>query len=126
MVVPHGCPDMAFPNPGQYPIRVKQGAHLSRRLTWKAGGRAVDLTGYAGKMQIRDAAGAIRYEFSTSPVAGVGTITLGADGTIVLDSADASAIAVGEYRYDLRLTDTLTRKGYVVEGPFEILPSATT
>lgn len=117
---------MPFPNPGQYPIRVKQGAHLYRRLTWKAGGVAVDLTGYAGKLQIRDNVGTLKFEFNTTPGSGIGTMTLGSDGTIVLDSASAGAIGVGEYRYDLRLTDTLSTKGYLVEGPFEILPSTTT
>lgn len=117
---------MPFPNPGQYPIRVKQGAHLYRRLTWKAGGLAVNLTGYTGKLQIRDGAGTLKYEFNTTPGTGIGTMTLGSDGTIEFESAAASAIAVGEYRYDLRLTDTISTKGYVVEGPFEILPSTTT
>jgi hypothetical protein len=112
--------------PGPYPIRLKAGAHLRRVLTYKAGGQAVNLTGWAGKLQVRDAVGAVKHTLSTSPGVGEGTITLGADGAITLDSSTASAVAVGEYRYDLRLTDGAGRKGFLVEGPFEVLEAVTT
>jgi hypothetical protein len=85
-------------------LEVEQGATFRKRLTWKAAGVPVDLTGYSARMQVRADYGApLLLELGT----GDGGIALGgAEGTIELfiGAADTAKIAWEEAIYQMELT----------------------
>lgn len=112
---------------GTYDIVADQGATFSRVITWRdAAGSAINLSGYAARMQLRsqiDATGAAVFELTTEN----GRISLGGTaGTITLSAAATATAAVpaDTYVYDLELVEgaTVTR---LVQGQFELRGEVT-
>lgn len=114
-------------DPGRYDFTIYQGASFDRTFTWQTGdpATAVNLTGYTGRMQIRQAVGspAAVIELTTSN----GRMTLGgAAGTvaIAITAADTADLAAGQFVYDLELINgaTVTR---LLEGRATISAEVT-
>lgn len=121
---------------GHYDFRgdagvVRRGETFARRLTRRlrnpdgTPGAPIDLTGYAGRMQVRDRpGGTVLLDLST----GNGGMTLGgAAGTIDLlaSAAATAALTPGDYVYDLRLTSGSGVATYALAGSFEVIASVT-
>lgn len=92
--------------PGRYDFTIYQGANFDTTLTWKTGtpATAVNLSGYTGRMQVREsvASTAVALELTTSN----GRMTLGgAAGTIALaiTAADTTTLTPGFYVFDVEL-----------------------
>lgn len=105
--------------PGNYDITIYQGASFDRTLTWEVGTppTKVNLTGYTGRMQIREslAAGTAVIELTNAN----GRITLGGTaGTVRLDmsATDTAALNAGQYIYDLELVSSGGETTRLVEG----------
>lgn len=84
-------------------------ARLYRGDTWERewrltdpSGAPIDLTGASGRVQVRDADGALVAEASTSD----GRLTLGgvAGTAVMVMPYSATAIAPGSYRFDFEIT----------------------
>lgn len=114
-------------DPGRYDFTIYQGASFDRTFTWQTGdpATAVNLAGYTGRMQIRQAVG------SPSPVIELttsnGRMTLGgAAGTvaIAITAADTADLPAGQFVYDLELINgtTVTR---LLEGRATISAEVT-
>lgn len=115
-------------SPGRLNLNCYQGATFDYTLTWQSGGSAVNLTGYSGRMQVRET-----YDSSSTIVSltsGTGITLGGTAGTILLalsatQTAALDATPSGQYVYDLEL---VSGSGYVtrlVEGNFTIYPEVT-
>lgn len=112
---------------GTYNIVTDQGATFSRTLIWKdSAGDPVPMSGYTARMQVR-----IDYFSTGSPILELttanGRIALASStGEITLSVAasDMTAVAAGEYVYDLELVSgsIVTR---LVQGNFTIRPEVT-
>lgn len=101
-------------DPGRYDMTIYQGASFDRTFTWQTGNPAtnVNLTGYTGRMQIRQtvASPSTVLELTTSN----GRMTFGGSaGTVAITvtATDTAALAPGMYVYDLELAtgSTVTR-----------------
>lgn len=113
--------------PGRLDMSCYQGASWDYTLTWQTGGTPVNLSGYTGRMQVRDG-----YEGGSaivSLVSGTGVTLGGTAGTILLELTAAQTAAIdatpsGQYVYDLELVSgaTVTR---LVEGTFIVSPEVT-
>ena len=102
----------------------KQGETFSKTLVWSKDGAPVDLTNYTAAMQVRSS-----YTSSTAVVSltnsnGITLGTINGQITITISAAATSAIASGNYVYDLELTsgDVVTR---LLEGQFIVTPQVT-
>lgn len=106
-------------------FEIEQGATLQRRLRWRAGGKAVDLSGWTARCQLRPAprSTALFDELSTEN----GRITLSADGDItLLWPADVSAgFEFAFAHYDLLLVAPNGDVTRLVEGQITIIPRTT-
>lgn len=111
--------------PGKYNMICPQGATFSKQLTYRINDVAVDLTGWAARMQVRE-----KYTSKTATVSITtenGGITLGDDaGTIDLYISDSStsAIAAKDYVYDLELVSG-AEVYRLLEGKFIVTPEVT-
>jgi phage baseplate assembly protein gpV len=97
-----------------YDFQIEQGATLSKNFVWKTSdGAPIDLTNYAGKLQVRSSvtSDTVLLEMSTQN----GRIQLGGTaGTIVLAMANTETSAItwlrGVYSFELTAPDgTVTR-----------------
>jgi hypothetical protein len=111
---------------GTHNFLMEKGATFDRTVTWTgADGRPVDLTGFSGRLQARDQAGALALEFSSE----AGTLILGGPaGTVRLFKSPAQTAAdpSGSWPYDLLLTRAAD--GYakrLLEGLFTSRPRVT-
>lgn len=82
-------------------IRVKQGDTIRWAGTWRAGGALVNLTGYTLESEMRAASGGALAATLTCTLGNQGTNP----GTFTMHYADTSAIAVGDYVVDIRVTE---------------------
>ena len=96
---------------------------LPGTVTCDVGGTVIDFTGYAAKMEIRTA---LSGDLITTLTDASG-IMLGSDGTIVISmtAAQTNAIAAGEYKYDLQITDTNGAITTYFYGTFTVLSDTT-
>ena len=111
-------------NPGRYNITVYQGTTFALSPVWKVDNLPVNLTGYSAKMQVRDISNNLIVELSTSNgkiviTPGIGQIAL------ALTAAQTAALAVGNYNYDLNLTDSASNVYKILEGAFILKASVT-
>lgn len=113
--------------PGRLDMSCYQGASWDYTLTWQTGGTPVNLSGYTGRMQVRD--GYDGGSAIVSLVSGTGVTLGGTAGTILLELTAAQTAAIdatpsGQYVYDLELVSgaTVTR---LVEGTFIVSPEVT-
>ena len=111
-------------NPGRYNITVYQGTTFTLSPVWKVDNLPVNLTGYTAKMQVRDISGNLIVELSTSNGKIVITPALG-QVAMTLTATQTAALAVGNYNYDLNLTDTASNVYKILEGAFILKASVT-
>jgi hypothetical protein len=91
---------------GIYDITIEQGANLSLPLTWKdEAGSPINLTGYSGRMQIRENFDSEDYIVSLTSDVGGGITLGGAAGTITISMSAAltASLAQVDAVYDLEL-----------------------
>lgn len=113
--------------PGKYNMVCPQGSTFNKQLTYSIDSVPVDLTGYTGRMQIR--------EKHTSPNAqlalntdngGISFVPELGNIYINISAAATSALVAKEYVYDLELVygydGTVTR---IIEGKFIVTPEVT-
>jgi hypothetical protein len=113
--------------PGRLDMSCYQGASFDYTLTWLSAGAPVNLTGYTGRMQVRDG-----YDAGSAIVSltsGTGITLGGTAGTILVELTATQTAAIdatpsGQYVYDLELVSgaTVTR---LVEGTFIVSPEVT-
>jgi len=111
-------------NPGRYNITVYQGTTFALSPVWKVDNLPVNLTGYSAKMQVRDISNNVIVELSTANgkiviTPGIGQIAL------ALTATQTAALAVGNYNYDLNLTDSASNVYKILEGAFILKASVT-
>jgi len=111
-------------NPGRYNITVYQGTTFALSPVWKVDNLPVNLTGYSAKMQVRDISNNVIVELSTQNgkiviTPGIGQIAL------ALTATQTAALAVGNYNYDLNLTDSASNVYKILEGAFILKASVT-
>ena len=109
-------------------LKIDQGATFTKTVTWKTGKPpvAVDLTGAAARMQIREKLEApdVLLELSTTN----GGVSLGGvDGTVVLRiEADATAALtwrIGVYDLEIEFADGTVRR--LLSGGVSVSPEVT-
>ena len=113
--------------PGRYNIKCYQGATFVLAPSWKINGSYVDVTGYSAAMDVKYSPTSTTS--ITTLTSANGKITVGTtDGTFTLNltAAQTSALAAGNYVYDLEVTSpggTVTR---LLEGGFTVFQEVTT
>jgi hypothetical protein len=112
---------------GVYNFTIEQGTTYAEVFTWQqANGSAINLTGYTGRMQLRDriVEGPLIAEISTA----LGTMTLGgAAGTITItvDAATTSSWSFQTAVYDLELTSAAGVVVRLLKGKIRLDPQVT-
>ena len=112
--------------PGRYNIKVYQGSTFSLAPQWKIDGTYVNVTGYTAAMSVKYSATSVSTIISLT--SSNGKITVGTtDGkfTLALTAAETTALAAGNYVYDLEVTapnSTVTR---LLEGGFTVYEGVT-
>lgn len=104
-------------------ISINEGADWSMRLTWKADGDPVDLTGFTAKMQLRKTYGTpVLVELTD----GDGIVLGGADGTIDLTiPAPLTLDLPPTSLYDLVMTSAGGQVTRLVQGSVRKVPGVT-
>ena len=112
--------------PGRYNIKVYQGSTFSLAPQWKIDGTYVDVTGYTAAMSVK---------YSPSSVSSIidltsanGKITVGTtDGkfTLALTAGETTALAAGNYVYDLEVTSPGGVVTRLLEGGFTVYEGVT-
>ena len=103
---------------GELDLVIEQGATFQKKLIWQdATGTPIDITGYIGRMHIRETQDAttILVDLNTSN----GRITLGGTNgeiDLLIDATDTEALDFGSAVYDLELEDTGGVVTRLVEG----------
>lgn len=112
--------------PGRYNMKVYQGSTFNLRPQWKIDGTFVNVTGYAAAMSVKNSPTSVSTIISLTSVNG--RITVGTtDGkfTLALTAGETTALAAGNYVYDLEVTapnGTVTR---LLEGGFIVYEGVT-
>jgi hypothetical protein len=111
-------------NPATYNITAYQGATYDLNMTWAIGGTAVNLTGYAAAMQVKENASSTASVLSLTNGSG---ITLGGTAGTIAISVSATTMGSatpGNYVYDLELNSggQVTR---LIQGGFAIQAEVT-
>lgn len=111
--------------PGKYNMICPQGSTFSKQLTYKIDNVAVDLTGYAARMQVREK------HTSKTPIISLTTendgISLGgSEGTInlIIDDSTTSNFFPKNYVYDIELISS-SEVYRLLEGQFIVTPEVT-
>jgi hypothetical protein len=110
---------------GELNLAVEQGTTFSQTLTWKINGTAVNLTGYAARMQARDDVTSTTTVLSLTEAAG---LTLGGvAGTIIiaLTATQTAALVAGNYVYDLELVSSAGVVTRLVQGTLAVSAEVT-
>jgi hypothetical protein len=110
---------------GELDLTIEQGTTYSQTLTWKIDGTAVNLTGYTARMQARTDVTATTTILSLTQSAG---LTLGGvAGTIIiaLTATQTTALAAGNYVYDLELASSGGVVTRLVQGTLTISAEVT-
>jgi hypothetical protein len=112
--------------PGRYNMKVYQGSTFSLTPQWKIDGTYVDVTGYTAAMSVK---------YSPSSVSSIidltsanGKITVGTtDGkfTLALTAGETTALAAGNYVYDLEVTSPGGVVTRLLEGGFTVYEGVT-
>ena len=112
--------------PGRYNIKVYQGSTFSLAPQWKIDGEYVNVTGYSANMVVRN-----------SPTSSTSIITLSSNNgrivigttngkfTLNITAGDTTALAAGQYVYDLEVTDTAGIVTRLLEGGFTVYEGVT-
>ena len=112
--------------PGRYNIKVYQGSTFSLAPQWKIDSNYVNVTGYSANMVVRN-----------SPTSSTSIITLSSNNgrivigttngkfTLNITAGDTTALAAGQYVYDLEVTDTAGIVTRLLEGGFTVYEGVT-
>lgn len=112
--------------PGRYNMKVYQGSTFTLKPRWKIDGTLVNITGYSANMIVRN-----------SPTSTTSIVTLstangrisvgGANGEFVLSlsAAQTTALAAGQYVYDLEVTSPSGVVTRLLEGGFIVYEGVT-
>ena len=108
---------------GTYNLVIDQGSDFALDLVIKQAGTALNLTNYSGRAQLRTTVSAS----SASATFSV-TITNASEGAlkIQLPAATSTALAAGEYVYDLEIytaNDSIVKR--IIQGGATITPEVT-
>ena len=112
--------------PGRYNMKVYQGSTFSLAPQWKIDGNYVNVTGYTANMVVRNSPTSSTSIITLS--SSNGRITVGTTNgkfTLSITAADTTALAAGQYVYDLEVTapdSTVTR---LLEGGFTVYEGVT-
>ena len=105
---------------------IDQGADWYATFVYKdSGGTAINLTGYTAALQIRDTYADSTTDLALTSSNGI-TIT-GATGTLAVHAtaAQTTAIAAGNYVYDLEITSAGAIVTRLVQGKITVSPQVT-
>lgn len=112
--------------PGRYNMKVYQGSTFSLRPQWKIDGTYVNVTGYAAAMSVKNSPTSASTIISLTSVNG--RITVGTtDGkfTLALTAGETTALAAGNYVYDLEVTAPNGVVTRLLEGGFIVYEGVT-
>ena len=115
-------------DPGRYDFTIYQGASFDRTFTWQTGTPAtnVNLTGYTGRMQIRQAVGSPTSVLDITTTNGRMALG-GSAGTvaITITAADTTTLTPGQFVYDLELVSAGGEVTRLLEGRATISAEVT-
>jgi hypothetical protein len=112
--------------PGRYNIKVYQGSTFSLAPQWKIDGEYVNVTGYSANMVVRNSPTSSTSIITLS--SNNGRITVGTTNgkfTLNITAGDTTALAAGQYVYDLEITDTAGAVTRLLEGGFTVYEGVT-
>lgn len=106
---------------------IEQGATWNQGFTWKIDGTAVDLTGYAARMQMQETHRSSVVVVSLPTENGGGIVLGGVTGTVTLQMSGAATalLPAGKYVYDVELVSTNSEVTRLVEGTMTVTPEVT-
>lgn len=112
--------------PGRYNMKVYQGSTFTLKPRWKIDGQLVDVTGYNANMIVRNS------PTSTSSIVTLSTangriVVGGTNGEFVLSlsATQTTALAAGQYVYDLEVTSPGGVVTRLLEGGFIVYKGVT-
>ena len=115
-------------DPGRYDFTIYQGASFDRTFTWQIGTPPanVNLTTYAGRMQIRSTVSAPSTVLAITTANGRMTLG-GSAGTIAIavSATDTAALTPGQYVYDLEMVSAGGEVTRLLEGRATISAEVT-
>lgn len=118
---------MAYPQGNVYDIIADQGATFLRTISLKSTKRLpIDLTGYTGRMHIRETVAAT--EIIETQTTENGRITINAANgsvTILIPPTDMEEMAPGVYVYDVELESSAGEVARIVHGKFTVRAEVT-
>ena len=111
--------------PGRLNFTCPQGSTFQRTVTYKIDNVPVNLTGYSGRLQVRETHDATDYIVSL--INGSGITMGGSAGTIgILIADDVTAnFITGDHVYDLEIESTNGTTTRLIEGRFNVTPEVT-
>lgn len=112
--------------PGRYNIKCYQGSTFSLAPQWKIDGNYVNVTGYSAAMAVKNS------PTSSSTIVSLtsanGKITVGTTNgkfTLALTAGETTALAAGNYVYDLEVTSPNGVVTRLLEGGFIVYEGVT-
>ena len=112
--------------PGRLNFTCPQGSTFDTTLTWKIDDTPVDVSGYSGRLQVRETHDSTDYIVDLTDLNG--GINLGASaGTIniFISAEDTASFITGDHVYDLEVISGNTTVTRLVEGRFNVTPEVT-
>jgi Na+/serine symporter len=111
--------------PGRLNFTCPQGSTFQRTVTYKIENVPVNLTGYSGRLQVRETHDATDYIVSL--INGSGITMGGSAGTIgILIADDVTAnFITGDHVYDLEIESANGTTTRLIEGRFNVTPEVT-
>ena len=112
--------------PGRLNFTCPQGSTFDTTLTWKIDNTPVDVSGYSGRLQVRETHDATDYIVYLTDLNG--GINFGASaGTIniFISAEDTASFITGDHVYDLEVISGNTTVTRLVEGRFNVTPEVT-
>lgn len=112
--------------PGKYNFICPQGSTFSKQISYLINSQPVDLTGYTGRMQVREK------HSSPNPVVDLtvenGGISIGecqGSISIYIDAEETEGLVPKAYVYDLELRSSEDFVIRLIEGQFNVTPEVT-
>ena len=111
--------------PGRLNFTCPQGSTFRRTITYKIDDVPVNLSGYQGRLQVRESHDSTDYIVSL--INGNGITMGGSAGTIDILIADSvtSGFITGDHVYDLEIKSSGSITDRIIEGRFNVTPEVT-